>query len=208
MPIRWKRVLGEVFLAQFLLCSWAFVSGTAFAEGLENLTGDPAAGRKAAGMCRTCHGLEGFAKIPIAPHIGGEPEAYIEHQLAAFRSGERTHEMMSVVAKGLSDQAIVDLAAWYASQDATADLPAGHSEDDAPELCVACHGVDGLSQMEDAPNLAGETVMYIDTQLKAFRTGKRTHEIMSPIAEDLSDEEIRTLAEWYASVRLTIPRLR
>lgn len=184
--------LGGMFLAQ-----------AAFAE---TPAGDPGKGRKAAGMCRTCHGLDGFAKIPIAPHIGGEPAAYIVHQLTAFRDGTREHEMMSVVAKSLTDEAIADLAAWYSSQKAVASLPAGANEDQAPEACVACHGSDGLSQMEDAPHLAGESVMYIDTQLKAFRTGKRTHDIMSEIAAGLSDEDIRTLAEWYAAVKLKIEK--
>lgn len=195
MLLRRACVLGGVFLAQ------AFASH-ALAD--EAIAGDPAAGRKAAGMCRTCHGVDGYARIPIAPHIGGEPAPYLVHQLTAFRDGTRTHEMMSVVAKSLTDQQIADLAAWYASQVALASLPEGVSEDAAPESCVACHGATGLSELEDAPNLAGETVMYIDTQLKAFRTGKRSHEIMSAIAADLSNEDIRSLAEWYADIDLKI----
>lgn len=198
-----RRLLGTWLLA--LVALGAACSGLAQAD---EPAGDPAEGRKVAGTCRTCHGLEGYAKIPIAPHIGGEPAAYIEQQLDAFRAGTRTHEMMSVVAAGLSDKQIADVAAWYASQSTQVALPAGKSEDDAPELCVACHGAEGLSQLPDAPNLAGETVMYIDTQLKAFRSGKRTHEIMTEIAADLKDEEIRTLAEWYANVKLTIPPVR
>jgi len=195
MLFRRACVLGGVFLAQ------AFASHALADEGI---VGDPAAGRKAAGMCRTCHGVDGYARIPIAPHIGGEPAPYLVHQLTAFRDGTRTHEMMSVVAKSLTDQQIADLAAWYASQIALASLPQGVSEDAAPETCVACHGAAGLSELEDAPNLAGETVMYIDTQLKAFRTGKRSHEIMSAIAADLSNEDIRSLAEWYADIDLKI----
>ena len=166
------------------------------------LAQDAEAGRKVAGMCRTCHGLDGLAKIPIAPNIGGEPAAYIDAQLRAFREGTREHEMMSVVAKGLSDAQIADVSAWYASHVATATMdadPAG-----APELCVGCHGQDGIALVEDAPNLAGETVIYIDTQLKAFRSGKRTHEVMSEIAAMLSDEDIRAAAEWYAAATLEI----
>lgn len=79
------------------------------------LAGDPAAGREKAGACRTCHGIDGLARMPIAPHLAGESEIYLETQLRAFRSGKRRHEMMSVVAKGLSDKDIADLAAWYAS---------------------------------------------------------------------------------------------
>lgn len=84
---------------------------------------DPAAGRKLAGQCRTCHGLDGIAKIPIAPNLAGESQIYIEQQLKAFRSGKREHEMMSVVAKNLTDQQISDLAAWYESIKITATMP-------------------------------------------------------------------------------------
>ena len=164
--------------------------------------GDPVAGRKIAGMCRTCHGLDGFARIPIAPHIGGEPEAYLAAQLTSFRDGTREHEMMTVVAKGLSDEQIADVSSWYAAHRITAELQA--SADDAPELCTSCHGADGLAVVEDAPHLAGETNIYIETQLKAFRTGKRVNAIMSPLAAELTDAEIRELANWYAAVKIDI----
>jgi len=176
------------------------LAGTALAD--EPGDGDPVAGKKIAGQCRTCHGIDGYAKIPIAPHIGGEPAPYLRNQLTAFREGTRTHEMMSVVAKMLTDEQISDVAAWYAYPIATATLTANASG--APEACTACHGVDGIALIEDAPNLAGETNIYIDTQLKAFRLGKRTHEVMSAVAADMSDAEIRAVADWYGSVKLDI----
>ena len=67
---------------------------------------DPQAGRKKAAACKTCHGIDGIAKIPIAPHIAGESKVYLQTQLKAFRSGKRQHEMMSVVAKQLPDEDI------------------------------------------------------------------------------------------------------
>jgi len=56
----------------------------------------------------------------------------------------------------------------------------------------------------NAPNLAGEVNIYIDTQLKAYRVVKRQHAIMSEIARDLTDDEIRAFANWYADVKLEI----
>ncbi|MEP3116133.1 c-type cytochrome [Nisaea sp.] len=167
-------------------------------------SGDPAAGRKVANMCRTCHGLDGVAKIPIAPHIGGEPSSYLQTQLFAFKSGARRHEMMSIVASALSEQQIVDVSAWYAAHKVTASLPAGADPAGAPKGCTACHGADGIALYDEAPNLAGETNIYIDTQLKAFKQGKRTHALMSGIAEGMSDEEIRAAADWYAAVELKV----
>ncbi|MFO7529395.1 MAG: cytochrome c [Marinobacter sp.] len=87
------------------------------------LAADPAEGRKLAAQCKTCHGLDGIAKIPIAPNLAGESQIYIQNQLKAFRSGKREHEMMSVVAKNLTDQEIADLAAWYQSIEISARMP-------------------------------------------------------------------------------------
>ena len=60
-----------------------------------------------------CHGVDGLAKIPEAPNIAGQNEAYLIEQLTAFKSGERKNEMMSVVVQDLSDADIENLAAYY-----------------------------------------------------------------------------------------------
>ena len=164
------------------------------------------AGRKVAGMCRTCHGIDGIAQIPVAPTIGGEPASYLADQLKAFRSGVRVNEMMSVVAAGLTDQQIADVTAWYASHVAVAALPQGFDAAAAPEVCATCHGADGIALSEDAPNLAGENTIYISTQLKAFRSGKRVHDVMTDIAGGLSDDEIRAVSEWYSGIGLEMSR--
>lgn len=169
-----------------------------------SLAQDAEAGRKVANMCRTCHGLDGLAVMPVAPNIGGEPAAYIAEQLQAFKTGARENEMMTVVAGGLSDQQIADVAAWYAAHTATAEPKPGFDPAAAPEACVACHGADGIAVIEAAPNLAGENAIYIDTQLKAFRGGKRTNDIMTPIAAELDDATIRAVADWYAGIGLKI----
>ncbi|MBB5220772.1 cytochrome c553 [Amaricoccus macauensis] len=181
--------------------------GIALCLGAQLLAGaamaqDAGAGRKIANMCRTCHGLDGIAAIPVAPNIGGEPASYLAAQLRAFRSGERQQEMMSVVAASLSDQQIADVTAWYASQKVVAVPPAGFDPAGAPEACAACHGADGIAVIPEAPNLAGENTIYIDTQLKAFRTEKRRSDVMGPIAAPLDDAAIRAAAEWYASIGL------
>ena len=85
--------------------------------------GDAAAGKATAAKCKTCHGIDGIAKIPIAPHIAGESTVYLETQLKAFRSGKRVNEIMSVVAKDLTDEDIANLAAWYSSIKITAQMP-------------------------------------------------------------------------------------
>lgn len=85
---------------------------------------DPAAGRKlASGTCAVCHGLDGIAKNPDAPHLAGENVEYLLRQLKAFKSGERKHEQMSIIAQGLSDEQMANVAAWYSSIKIKAEMP-------------------------------------------------------------------------------------
>ena len=106
-----------------LAAAWFAASAVLLATSLPAFA-DAAAGKKLAQQrCAVCHGVDGLAKMPIAPHLAGENEVYIQTQLKAFRTGKRVHEMMSVVAKELSDEQIADLAAWYASIKITVTMP-------------------------------------------------------------------------------------
>lgn len=85
---------------------------------------DPAAGKaKAQGQCAVCHGIDGIAKNPEAPHLAGEQASYIVKQLKAFKTGARKHDQMSIIAEGLSDEDAADIAAWYAKIKVTATMP-------------------------------------------------------------------------------------
>jgi cytochrome c553 len=77
--------------------------------------GDPAAGRRKAIACQTCHGLDGLSKIPDAPNLAGQPEPYLIKAIGEFRSGVRRNDMMTIVVQNLKDEDIADLAAYYAS---------------------------------------------------------------------------------------------
>jgi cytochrome c553 len=76
---------------------------------------DARSGRAKSQPCSVCHGANGLSTLPDAPNLAGQPEIYLSNQLRAYRSGERRHEVMSLVAKALSDDDIADLAAWFAS---------------------------------------------------------------------------------------------
>jgi cytochrome c553 len=54
----------------------------------------------------------------------------------------------------------------------------------------------------DAPNLAGQPVIYLAAQLRAYRSGARKHEVMAVMAKPLSDDDIQNLAAWFASIRV------
>lgn len=74
---------------------------------------DVTAGRAKALACQACHGLDGLSKIPDAPNIAGQNEAYLATQLRAFKSNARKSEAMNLVAASLSDADIDNLAAYY-----------------------------------------------------------------------------------------------
>lgn len=65
-----------------------------------------------------------------------------------------------------------------------------------------CHGQLGISNTPDAPHLAGQPALYVATQLRAYRSGARKHEVMAVMAKPLSDDDIDNLAAWYASIRI------
>ena len=64
--------------------------------------------------------------------------------------------------------------------------------------CQACHGVDGKSISPEYPNLAGQYESYMEKALRDYRDGRRTNPIMAPMAANLSDQDIKDLATWYA----------
>lgn len=61
--------------------------------------------------------------MPNAPHLAGQPAIYLTEQLKNYRSGKRAHEVMSVIAKPLTDAEIDNLAAWYASIQISVQVP-------------------------------------------------------------------------------------
>jgi len=88
-----------------------------------------------------------------------------------------------------------------ASVAGAADLAAGKQK---AELCAGCHGDGGISQTENIPSLAGQQDQFIQWQLVFFRAGTRKNEAMKPIVEQLSNEDIRNLGAYFAS--LTPPK--
>ena len=71
-------------------------------------------------------------------------------------------------------------------------------------MCAACHGLQGLSTLPNAPNLAGQPAIYVAEQLKNYRSGSRKNEVMAIIAKPLTDEQIDDLAAWYASIQIAV----
>ena len=76
---------------------------------------DLAVGRAKAQVCAVCHGPLGVSTQPDTPHLAAQPAIYLSAQMKAYRNGNRKHEVMSLMAKPLSDDDIAALATWFSS---------------------------------------------------------------------------------------------
>jgi len=85
---------------------------------------DAAEGRaKADAACALCHGPNGVASMPGAPNLAGQQAIYLSEQLKNYRNGKRQHDVMSMIAKPLTDAEIAQLSAWYSAVKVTAEAP-------------------------------------------------------------------------------------
>jgi len=84
--------------------------------------GNASSGQEKSKVCEACHGATGKSPDPTYPNLAGQHASYLAQALGDYRSGARTNRVMAGPASNLSNQDIVDLAAWYASQEGLRDL--------------------------------------------------------------------------------------
>jgi cytochrome c553 len=94
---------------------------------------------------------------------------------------------------------IVILAALLAVAPAPAAAQNAAAGEKKSAPCAACHGPGGNSPSGTFPNLAGQTFRYTYLQLRDFKEGRRADPVMSPMAKDLTREDMLDLAQYYAS---------
>lgn len=76
----------------------------------------------------------------------------------------------------------------------------------AAQSCTMCHGENGLSSMVGTPSLAGQQEVYLASQLRQFRDGKRHNEVMNVIAKPLSDADIDNVAAYFAQFEVELKK--
>jgi cytochrome c553 len=91
------------------------------------------------------------------------------------------------------------LLAWTPAQ--AADVAAGRAK---AAQCAACHGMNGMATLPEAPNLAGQNEIYLAKALHDFKSGDRKNEMMSLMAAALSETDIENLAAYYQSIQITV----
>jgi cytochrome c553 len=187
----------------------AALASTAPAQGV----GDPKAGEAKAGtICLACHGPQGNSIVPAWPKLAGQHPTYIYKQLMDFKSGNRANAQMSPMAAPLTEQEMLDLAAYYAAQaqsggaadPALAELGqkifrAGNPESGVP-ACSGCHGPAGLGMgLAKFPRVSGQHADYTKQTLTYFRDGTRANDpngMMRGVAARMTDKEIAAVSQY------------
>jgi cytochrome c553 len=163
-------------------------------------------------VCVSCHGEQGVSVSSDYPNLAGQSGAAIYKQLNDYRTGSRTNQFMTDIAKSLEESTIADVAAYYAGQPMRNPDPATLGAPDAivrlivlgdPNRnippCSSCHRQSSGGPIE-TPVLAEQRQEYLITQLHMFASGQRRNDVygrMRIIATKLTDIEIAGLAAYY-----------
>lgn len=167
-------------------------------------------GATLAQQCAICHGPTGISRAD-SPNLAGQYASVVYKELRDFKSGARVNAVMTPFAINLSEQDMVDLAAYYAY---LPRLPGYHPVQDVPAPrivingapmrniapCGSCHG--GLDNKAGSPWLEGQPAAYIKAQLESFAEAHRRNDIsqqMRNIARQMTPAEIADAARYYAS---------
>jgi cytochrome c553 len=202
-----KNTARYVWLSLLLGTSWT-------AASVRAQEGSADAGRTKSATCAACHGVDGNSVTPDWPMLAGQHASYIVRQLRAFKVGERTDVTMKPFADMLSEQDMLDVAAYFEAQKPTpkgADpslvglgqqIYRGGVPGRGVAACIACHGPDGSGNpLASYPRISGQHAAYTTKQLNAYRVGERRSDVdlnqmMRNVAGQLFDDEIRALASY------------
>jgi cytochrome c553 len=193
------------------------VLSCAYAHAAAPAEGSVEEGQAKSAICVACHGANGNSPNPEWPSIAGQHPQYIEKQLQAFKSGARQNPLMTPIAKQLSEDDMVDLAAFYSKQtrtglEAAADkveqgqrLYRGGDAQGSIAACTGCHGPRGQGNPTALyPSIQGQHATYVAAQLRAYRAGTRQtdqNQIMRDVARTMSDAQIEAVAAYVQGLR-------
>jgi cytochrome c553 len=165
-------------------------------------------GATLAQRCAICHGPQGVSDAN-SPNLAGQFAAVTYKELNDFKTGARVNAVMSPFAANMSNQDMLDLAAYYSY---LPRVPTSHANEKIPAPpivttgapmrnvapCGSCHG--DIDNKAGSPWLGSQSAVYIKAQLQAFAAGTRRNDIsqqMRNIARHMTPEEIDQVARYY-----------
>lgn len=166
-------------------------------------TGNAARGKTLAYTCLGCHASEGYKNVqPMysVPRLNGQTAAYLVAALKGYKSGERGHMTMHSHAMSMSEQDMWDVAAYLGGTPLKADaVKQVGTPPAAAQVCVSCHGNNGVGITADYPHLAGQYRDYLARSLKDYANGGRKNAVMAGFMGALKPADIEALAAYYAA---------
>jgi cbb3-type cytochrome c oxidase subunit III len=171
-------------------------------------------------VCASCHGADGNSAGGAFPKLAGQHAAYIVKELKDYKTQPgakepaRKNAIMNGMAAALSDQDMINVAAYFESQKMKpgyardkATVPLGQKiyrggiADRAVPACAACHGATGMGIPVQYPRLSGQWADYTVAQLTAFAQGTRANsDPMHTIALRLNEAEVKAVADYIAGL--------
>lgn len=169
--------------------------------------------------CIRCHGRDGAQTESDAfPVIAGLSPEYLNATLRAYATGQRNSGIMESASVDLEPQIREALAEHYARQQRTMDEP-NLADRDSVELgkqiaehgllplgvpaCEACHGHEATERNDRFPQIHGQGLDYLKTQLTLFKEGRRGGtsyaNVMTMVARNLPQRGIEAVALYYQS---------
>jgi cytochrome c553 len=173
--------------------------------------GDIAEGKRLVdSSCAGCHGALGVSESPGVPNLAGQRPAYLYRELRAYQSGARGDSAMNNAVKFLNDDALIKVAAYFASLEPPQPRPASGTtafvaKPDAAQAgktaaaaCAGCHGETGVSKTAGMPNLAGLDPKYLVGAMNDYKSGLRKNDLMKSMLAAVADANVNNIALYYA----------
>jgi len=157
--------------------------------------------------CNSCHGVGGVSAGATMPSIGGLPRDYLSNIMKQWKYDERSAITMNRIVKGLSNDEIDALAAYFAQQPWVPvpqkanpeTLARGKTEVD--NNCADCHGASGGDPDVDAPPLNGQWARYMELELQKYQSKefKMPHRKMRKAAQQAKPADASAAARHFGA---------
>jgi len=160
--------------------------------------GDPAIGEPKSALCGGCHGSHGVSSDSATPTLAAQDAEYLVHSMKAYRQ-DRKHAAMQKAVAELTDQDIVNIAAFYSVQKSK---PAEKGETlvkDTTEKGDRCHTPQVENPSMPIPIIRAQDKDYLTMALRAYHDDRRESTMMHKMSLPYSESIIDSLAAFYAS---------
>jgi len=162
--------------------------------------------------CARCHGMDGMGTEAGLPHLAGQRVIYLYRVLRVYQNDDRGNESMRHVSHILNEEAMLAVAAYYASLVPARDPDTGEQPNQPESLeespfaeisealgkCTKCHGENGNDSASGMPNLTAQHPDYFVASMQSYADGGRDHKLMKRLVGALDPSTIAQMGVYFA----------